>query len=213
MIKKTIKAVLILLLSLLLIVLGYFAYLLIAYHRIDDNLTLDISNSGNPADNISAGETYRISSANVGFGAYSDDFSFFMDGGTESWAFSKDDVNNNITNEALLCQSLDPDFYLFQEVDLDSTRSYHVDEASLLTQVIAEQNADISFTFAVNYDSPFLMYPVTQPHGKSKSGLLTVSSVTINDSLRRQLPIETGFTKYLDLDRCYVKNYMNVDNG
>lgn len=213
MMKKTIKSLLILLLSLILIVLGYFAYLLIAYHRIDDNLSLDISNSGNPTDKINVGQTYRVSSANVGFGAYSDDFSFFMDGGTESWAFSKEAVNNNITNEAKLCQSLQPDFYLFQEVDIDSTRSYHVDEAALLTQVISENTKDTSCTFAVNYDSPFLMYPLTQPHGKSKSGLLTVSSVTINDSVRRQLPIETGFSKFLDLDRCYAKNYIDVDNG
>jgi len=213
MMKKTIKSLLILLLSLILIVLGYFAYLFIAYHRIDDNLSLDISNSGNPTDKINVGQTYRISSANVGFGAYSDDFSFFMDGGTESWAFSKEAVNNNITNEAKLCQSLQPDFYLFQEVDIDSTRSYHVDEAALLTQVISENTKDTSCTFAVNYDSPFLMYPLTQPHGKSKSGLLTVSSVTINDSVRRQLPIETGFSKFLDLDRCYAKNYIDVDNG
>ncbi len=35
------------------------------------------------------------------------------------------------------------------------------------------------------------------------SGIVTLSKYTINASLRRSLPLESGYRKLLDLDRCY----------
>ena len=46
MMKKIGKTILILLLALLLLVGGYFAYVLIAYHRLDDHMELEISAKG-----------------------------------------------------------------------------------------------------------------------------------------------------------------------
>ena len=67
--------------------------------------------------------------------------------------------------------------------------------------------------FCQNYDSPFLFYPIIQPHGKSRAGLMTISTIQIKDSIRRSLPIEKGLSKLIDLDRCYTKNYIDVTNG
>ena len=212
--KKILKSLLTILLSLFLIVVGYFVYVFIAYHRIDDNISLTISNDGTPQNEITTNTTYRITSSNAGFGAYSDNYSFFMDGGTKSWALSKESVYENINGTVESCKSVNPDFYLFQEIDLDATRTYHVNEENIIIDYLAEnQINNLSYTFAVNFDSPFLMYPLYQPHGKSLAGLMTISSTEITDSTRRQLPIEDGYTKYIDLDRCYSKNYINVDNG
>lgn len=213
MIKKIIKPILIFVLALILIVAIYFAYVFIAYYRLDDNLQLEVSGSAS-TNVIDTDTTYRITSANLGFGAYSADFSFFMDGGTESWAYSKDAVYDNITGSVNAVSTLSGDIMLFQEVDIDSTRSYHVNEEELIIDTLAELGYDsLSYTFAQNYDSPFLMYPLTQPHGKSKAGLLTTSTFTITDSIRRSLPIEEGFSKFIDLDRCYSKNYIDVEDG
>lgn len=63
--------------------------------------------------------------------------------------------------------SLRPDFALIEEIDLDSTRSYHTDEYALLKECLPEDYT----VFAQNYDSAFLFYPLNQPHGSSKSGL------------------------------------------
>lgn len=213
MLKKALKSLLIIVLSLVLIVVGYFIYILLSYHRIEDNLKLEVESTGNPAENITTGQTYRITSSNAGFGAYSADYSFFMDGGKESWAYSKEDVITNITGTLASCKSVDPDFYFFQEVDVDATRTYHVNEKDLIFDLLSDELDSLNYTFAVNYDSPFLMYPLTQPHGKSNSGIMTISNYKITDSIRRQLPIETGITRYLDLDRCYSKSYVDVDNG
>ena len=57
--------------------------------------------------------------------------------------------------------------------------------------------------FAQNYDSPYLFYPLIQPHGANQSGIVTLSRHPIASAARRELPVESGFMKLLDLDRCY----------
>ena len=101
------------------------------------------------------------------------------------------------------------DLYLVQEVDYDSTRSYRIDERTYLKAELP----DYAYTFAQNYDSPFLLYPLTQPHGSSKSGLMTFSRYTITSSERIELPIEKGLRKLVDLDRCYSKNRILLPDG
>ena len=91
--KKTLKVALYILLALVLIVLAYVIYVFAAYYRVEDWQTLsvvhcDAASAAPMADAPQTGVTYRVSSANVGFGAYSDDYSFFMDGGKESRARS-----------------------------------------------------------------------------------------------------------------------------
>ena len=125
-----------------------------------------------------------------------------MDGGDQSWAWSKERLDANLKNISSLLAEQKADLYLVQEVDIDSTRSYHFDERDYLTAELK----GFSRTFAQNYDSPFLFYPITQPHGSSESGLMTFSSLPISSAERVELPIESGLTKILDLDRCYSKN-------
>lgn len=187
--------------------LCYVAYVFIAYHRIGDE-TLDVSGEGK--GEAQTQREYTIVSYNIGFGAYESDYGFFMDGGTESWAWSPERLDVNMGNIADFLAGQEADFYIIQEVDRDSTRSYHRDEAAFLTETVGKGGA---CTWAQNYDSPFLFYPFTQPHGKSVSGLLTVSSFPITKSDRVELPIENSLMKLLDLDRCYSVNRIPAANG
>lgn len=200
-------------LVLLLIAGGYVAYVFIDYHRIDDKIVLDVEKNYIYSDEIKpaakAGETYSIVTWNMGFGAYSDDYSFFMDGGKYSRAFSKDAAISNIKAMTDKLSELDPDFMFIQEVDTNSTRSYHVDQRA---QIMGEFPQYVS-VFAKNYDSAYLFYPFLSPHGKSVSGILTESKYNITNALRRQLPIETGVTKLVDLDRCYSVSRVPVEGG
>lgn len=120
-------------------------------------------------------------------------FQLFMDGGKSSWAKSKKSVLKTVKNAGNLTKSYDPEFALIEEVDLNSTRSYHVNEYSILKKCL--KNYDT--VFAQNYDSAFLFYPFTQPHGSSKAGLALFSRYPIKDSLRRSLPISTSYNKFL----------------
>lgn len=194
-------------LAILIVIAGYLAYLMLQYSRIEDHIALGVAQ--NAEADISADREYTLTSWNLGFGAYSADYSFFMDGGTESRAFSKDAVYANISGALELLHQLSPDLMVLQEVDTDSTRSYHVNEREMIESAFPNKSA----AFAVNYHSAYLMYPIPQPHGQSNSGILTLSDFAIQSSARRRLPIETGLTKFLDLDRCYSVSRIRVGNG
>ena len=204
------KIPLFLLVAAVVVVAGYFAYVFLTYSRIEDNQPLEVK--GNAEEAAEVGTEYTIVSYNVGFGAYTPDFTFFMDGGTESRAASRESVIRCTTGVADKALEFEPDFAVYQEVDTDSTRSWHVDQTELI-DTRYESVSPCDHVFALNYHSAYLMYPVTKPHGASNSGLLTESRFNVNSALRRSLPIATGFKKIIDLDRCYSISRIPVSNG
>ena len=207
LLQKILIGVAIFMAAVIFIVGSYVAYVFIAFHRLGD---YDVTPGGN-ANLLTAtvGTDYSVISYNVGFGAYEVDYDFFMDGGTQSWAKSKDGLIKNLENITDLLKAQNADMYLLQEIDYDSTRTYHVDEREYFINALENK----SYTFAQNYDSPFLFYPFYQPHGASKSGIMVFSPFKINSARRIELPIETGVTRIIDYDRCYVKNRVSVSNG
>ena len=202
--KKIFKIVLILLLAVILVVGGYFAYVFIAYHRIGDQTLTPTETDAAP---INVGQTYTILSYNIGFGAYEADYGFFMDGGKESRAWSEERLKANLTKIRSFVESRNADLAIIQEVDIGSTRSYKLDER---TYFAFDGKASV---FAQNFDSPYLFYPVLCPHGIARSGILTLSSFPIASSQRVELPVETGVMKILDLDRCYTKSRIPASDG
>ena len=204
--NKPLKIILLVLAALVLLVVGYLAYVLIDYHRLGD---MDLEVDRQVLQPAETGREYHLLSYNIGFGAYEPDYGFFMDGGTESWAWSQERLTDNIGHIGSFLSQQHADFYLIQEVDRDSTRSYHVDEAALLREALPEYDG----TWAQNYDSPFLMYPLRHPHGASVSGLMTLSSLTVDSARRVELPIENSLMKLVDLDRCYSVHRIPVADG
>lgn len=208
--KKRWKVLLCVLAALVLLVVGYLVYVLVSYHRIGDTM-LAAENNSKPEEycQVQKDTPYSIMSYNVGFGAYEEDFGFFMDGGTESWAWSEARLTENLMEIGELLRKADADFYLLQEVDRDATRSYHVDQQALL----AAYMGDHVQMWAQNYDSAFLMYPLTQPHGASVSGITTASRYLVRDGQRIELPVEDSLMKLVDLDRCYSRCRIDVAGG
>ena len=83
--KKALKIVLLSIAAIILIALIYVAYVFISYSRIDDNVVLTPDIVGAPSNEVAVvGDEYTITTYNIGFGAYTSDYSFFMDGGTQS---------------------------------------------------------------------------------------------------------------------------------
>ncbi len=185
---------------------SYLAYIFIAFHRIGSKEIPVVG--GGTAEEMRTGEEYKIVSYNIGFGAYESDYGFFMDGGRQSWAWSEERLDANLKHIASFLKKQEADLTLVQEVDIDADRSYHFDEREYL---IPSLQGEGCWDFAQNYDSPYLFYPFYQPHGASKAGLMTFSDFPITEAQRVELPIESGFTKFLDLDRCYSKSRIPVD--
>ena len=206
--KKWWKILLGIVAGLMAVVICYVGYVFISYSRIEDNQPITPEGKAAAAQ-LKTDTEYTAVTYNIGFGAYTPDFTFFMDGGTQSWANSKESVIACTDGVVSVLKDKKADVACLQEVDADSTRSYHVNQA----QLIRESLGDISSTFAVNYHSAFLFYPLYQPHGASNSGLLTVSNTEISSALRRSLPIAESVKKILDLDRAYSINHIKVEGG
>ena len=138
------KMLLALLIIVVLVVGGYVAYVFLTYNRIEDNVDLTVE--GDSQEPAQTGKEYTAVSFNIGFGAYTADFTFFMDGGKESRARSKESVLECVNGSAQTALSFEPDLVLFQEVDTDSTRSWHVDQKELIRSAFGEKG---------NWDSVF----------------------------------------------------------
>ncbi len=209
MMEKTLQIIGCVCLGFLVILGCYAAYVFGCYTRLDDNLPLTIQAADN-ARQVPIGKTLKAVSYNMGFGAYSHDFSFFMDGGHESRCRTKESGIHNISKALHIAKAEQADLYFFQEVDIDGTRSHHVNQYDILKN---EMGPAFSSVFAQNYDSPYLFWPPLSPHGANTSGLATFSAFSINNAVRRQLPVEDSIMKIVDLDRCYAVHRLPCENG
>lgn len=211
--KRALKWTAVILAVILVIIIAYMVYVFAAYHRLPDKLPLEVKKSGEETDFeeevFSEKKTYSIMTYNIGFGAYQPEFSFFMDGGESSWGKDAESVAGAVCGAGELVRGLNPDFVLLQEVDRDGTRSYHIDELELLNQSLK----GYYYTYAQNYDSPFLFYPLLEPHGANKAGIVSYSRGEIRDALRRSLPISESFSRFVDLDRCYSISRIPLKDG
>ena len=219
--KKALKitgiTVLALIIALIAAALCYVLYVAVEYDRIEDNLQLEIT-PGNVAQSAAVGEEYSIVTYNIGFGAYSPEYSFFMDSGvmedgtqvTGVYAkgLSKEDVQKNTDGAVNTLKELNADFYFIQEADTDGDRSYHIDQVAALRAAL-----DGDSTYAENFHSAYLLYPFNDPHGKNNAGIVTFSKIKINSAVRRQYPVDDGFAKFFDLDRCFSLHRVGVEGG
>ncbi|MGN1295034.1 MAG: endonuclease/exonuclease/phosphatase family protein [Bacilli bacterium] len=196
---------------------GYVGYIVLSYSRIG-NQELEVNNRSSN-EIVKKGQEYSMTTYNIGFGAYSQDFTFFLDTGYDengratcgfySKARSKDDVLFNVNGAINTITSLDVDFALFQEVDTSSTRSYHVDENKMITDAFINYD----WTFGVNFHSAYLPYPIYDMHGKSNAGLATLSKFQMKSAQRYEYTISSSLSKLFDLDRCFVDTTYEVEEG
>ena len=205
--RVTVTVAVALVAAILLTVIGYVIYVLVDYYRIEDDLELDILNGSETA--VPSGRELKIMTYNIGFGAYTPEFSFFMDGGESSRAFSRESVEMAIEGVCELLERENADIIMLEEVDERATRSHGFNQRAFFENRFLEYDC----LFAVNYDSPYLFYPFNSPHGSSLAGMLTMSRFNIAGSVRKSLPVETSLMKLVDLDRCYSVSRLPVDNG
>ena len=189
---------------------GFVAYLEISYYRIGDTET-EISNNENAEGGkyLTLGEEYSITTFNIGFGAYDREYSFFMDkgymaDGSETVGkygkgVSKENVLKNTNGSISILEALDSDFMILEEVDTKSSRSYRINQRDMIIDAFDSY----SYTYASNFHSAYLPYPIHDMHGISNSGILTMSRFSMDFSKRYELPIDESFVnKFFDLDRC-----------
>lgn len=187
----------------------YVSYVLLSYKRIGDQ-ELEINSYSDLT--IKTNKELTVTSYNIGFGAYSPNYTFFLDTGynsdgketqgTYGKGISYEDVLKNTNGSISISYELNSDFYLFQEVDEKADRSYKINQKEMLETTFNENKYDSGY--CVNFDSAYLFYPFNDPHGKSKAGLLTFSKYILESGMRKEYKISDGFSKFFDLDRCFA---------
>ncbi len=200
---------------LVLIVLGYVIYVAAQYYRIEDNASLTID--GTAETQLETGRNYTVVSYNLGFGAYSPEYSFFMDtgemldgrktSGIYAKGMNKADVEKNVKGLIDTLKTLSADFCLLQEVDERADRSYHINMRDEICKAIT----GYASTYACNFHTANLLYPFNDPIGKSESGILTLSRYKMESAVRRSFPFTVDFFDLLFvLESCFSVHSLPV---
>ncbi len=216
--KKVFKIIGLILCVFVVIIGGYAGYVAIQYYRIEDNLALEVNHEASKKE-VSVLTKYSVTTYNIGFGAYSPDFDFFMDSGvmkdgtkvtgTRGKAIDKEHVENDLKGAIDTIKEINPTFALFQEVDTKAHRSYKINEY----QRIVDNFPSNDHVYAENFHSAYLLYPFNDPHGKVNSGIVTLSQHEIKNATRKSFTVSKGFDKFFDLDRCFSVSEVAVNNG
>jgi len=121
-------------------------------------------------------------------------------------------VKKNISGGANFLKSKPTDFYLLQEVDMESKRSYYINQYDAFSKNLEGYNA----VFSKNFDVAHIPIPVFEPwnsYGTALSGLGTFSKYKPLKSTRYDLPGKFHFPDYLfQLDRCAAVHRFDLES-
>ena len=212
--KRIRKQIIPVLLTVLLVpAAGFLVFLLFAQifqYRPDSIEMTEIISRGDTGSTgvVPVDEVLKILDWNIGYGGLDAGSDFVMDGGTHGLPESRARVEENIRGIAGLIKGQKADFYLFQEVDRYSKRSYRIDQAEILSSLKPEYDS----RFATNFKVFFIPFPVHQPIGRVKSGILNLSRYRVGESMRHQLPGSYSWpTRLFMLRRCISVSRYETD--
>ncbi len=205
--KKIIKIIIIIILVPLVLFLLFLGYSTIVDYNPDDIVEIDINSNSSLIAGDS--ETFTFLNWNIGYAGLGKDMTFFMDGGTDVRS-SKEVTNRNFDSIKKVINQYKSDFYLIQELDYKSRRTYGLNQYEGIQNILDNYNS----TFAINYKVWFVPSPIKNPYGKVHAGIGFYSKYKINKSLRYQLPGSYGWPVQLYfLDRCMSLNEVPLKNG
>ena len=158
---------------------------------------------------LETGRPLTIVSWNCGYGALGDNADFFMDGGSSVYTADRSRVENNLAGIRDALKALNPDLLILQEVDIRSSRSYGLDERTVLRNALP----GASEAFAYNFNALFVPYPLP-PIGHVESGLFTLSSAVPSSAERVSLPVPFSWPiRMFNLKRCLLVSRFPVKNS
>ena len=160
---------------------------------------------GSSAQKVDTGREIRILTWNIGYGALDEKQDCYFDGGKGVGGESSQIVQQNIDAIRNKIKEIDPDIFCLQEIDLDSKRSYYLDELSAFRESFSENTYQDSF--ACNFKTGFVPIPLYNPTGKVNAGISTFSKFRVTSSTRVQLPIPFKWpVSMINLKRCLLVN-------
>ena len=205
--KKILKIVISLVLVAALGFAGLVGYLWATEYSPNGVESLPVTKQGN-SEIAKVGTEYSALNWNIGYAGLDKDEDFFMDGGKMVHPIDKAHVENNLTNITRIIKEEAADVTFLQEVDVDSKRTYNINQVSYLDKAL-----DNSSIFAYNFRVAYIPYPLP-PLGKVNSGIYTSTKFNIENAERYQMPIPFTFpTRLANLKRGFSVTYSNIENS
>ncbi len=161
-------------------------------------------------DTLQLDSTYTVMIWNIGYGGLGENMDFFYDGG-KMVRDSRENVHKNLDAIASHIAGRDSiDFFLLQEVDFASKRSYR----SLQNELISKQlHQHIEFS-GINYKVDFVPVPPKAPLGKVKSGIVTYTRYQPASVFRRGFSGNYSWpTRLFMLKRCFLVSRFPTNTG
>lgn len=174
--------------------------------------------SQNAPENIIQDSIVSLVIWNVGFGGLGKESDFFYDDGRFLTAgdkmihTDKKYVEKNINGATQFLKNTKADFFLLQEVDYESDRSYNINQY----EAYQESLPNYAAYFAPNYQVGRVPVPVLhfwEVYGQTHSGLASFSKYQPTEATRFQLPGSFDWpTNIFQLDRCLLVQRFKVNN-
>lgn len=160
-------------------------------------------------DTIRCETPLNVISWNIGYAGLGDNMDFFYDNGKKVRDTKERTITNLDSISSFLMKNLSCNFFLLQEVDVKSKRTYSINEVDTLIN-----KTHFVYALAPNYVTKFVPIPPTSPMGEVYSGILSLSAYTPISSTRFAYPGSFSWpNKLFNLRRCMLVNRYPASNG
>ena len=207
-VKRVLKAILAIVIVLVVLLAALLVWLTAVEYRPEAEEDIAVRQVSESSKSLVSGDQIRIVAWNIGYGALGDNADFFMDGGKMVYTADADRVKENLGSIISEIIFQDPDILLLQEIDLNSDRSYHIDETKYFDVLEFNNSA-----FANNFKVAYAPFPVP-PMGSIDSGIATYSSYPTASATRVSLPCPFSWpVRTFNLKRCLLITRIPVEGG
>jgi endonuclease/exonuclease/phosphatase family metal-dependent hydrolase len=155
-------------------------------------------------------DTFTVCIWNIGYFGLGAGMDFFYDGGKgvrpthEEYLMYQDGALKFLFRQGVF------DFFLLQEVDRHSRRSYGNDQVSAISEILD----DYCYVYAKNYDVPFVPMPLCSPMGHVEGGIMTLSRRKADQNIRYAFAGDASWPLGLFmLDRCFLLSRFSLPSG
>jgi len=146
---------------------------------------------------------------NIGYASLGAKEDFFMDGGKGVRPLEARIVEGNIRAIQAFFDTVAPDIIFLQEIDVNSKRSYGINQVEYLSQAWKGSSA-----FALNFKCPFVPVPFPDFIGKVESGILTLNSYGSSSAERISLPSPFSWPERVaQLKRCLLVQRIPIQDS
>jgi endonuclease/exonuclease/phosphatase family metal-dependent hydrolase len=187
---------------------GFLLFSVIHEYRPDPIESVEVD--GSSSEKSDTTRVFSLIIWNIGYGGLGKEMDFFYDGGKNVRPEEPYFEQSIAGIGSFITQHDSVDFFLLQEVDMDSKRSYSLNEVNWLGTILP----DFCISFAANYNCRYVPMPVTDPMGPVISGLVSCSRFQPEEVIRH------GFDKHVSwpnrlfyLKRCFMVSRYALDDG